>query len=110
MMHGPTYGQSEAEREAEFLRQRMGLVSERVRGQSEISHGLKVLTTVSLIALGLYMMLATLSPWPVGYTLRHLVSFAGCDAARMVDLAPAHRGQPGYWSSHDRDRNGIACD
>lgn len=110
MTHGPTYGRRETEREAEFLRQRMGLVSERVRGQSEISHTLKVLTTVVLIALGGYMALTTLSPWPVSYTLRHLVSFAGCDATRMVDLAPAHKGQPGYWHGNDPDRNGIACD
>ena len=110
MTHGPSYGRREAEREAEFLRQRIGLASERVRGQSEISHGLKVLTTVSLIGLGAYMALSTLSPWPVGYTLRHMAAFTGCHATRMVDLAPAHQGQPGYWQGNDPDRNGVACD
>ncbi|CAL4866191.1 hypothetical protein MMA231_00429 [Asticcacaulis sp. MM231] len=110
MTHGPTYGRREAEREAEFLRQRIGLASERARGQSEISHTLKVLATMSLIALAFYMALATLSPWPVGYTLRHMAAFTGCDATGMVHLAPAHRGQPGYWQGNDPDRNGIACD
>jgi hypothetical protein len=30
--------------------------------------------------------------------------------ARMVGLAPARRGQPGYYPQHDRDKDGIACE
>jgi hypothetical protein len=31
-------------------------------------------------------------------------------AARAVGLAPAYKGQPGYWEHNDRDRDGIACE
>ncbi|RWQ20549.1 excalibur calcium-binding domain-containing protein [Mesorhizobium sp.] len=50
------------------------------------------------------------SPWPAGETLRHFGSFANCASARMMGLAPARRGQPGYWPWNDRDNDGIACE
>ncbi|WP_312880730.1 excalibur calcium-binding domain-containing protein [Aminobacter carboxidus] len=42
--------------------------------------------------------------------LRHFSSAPNCDAARAVGVAPARRGQPGYWPSHDADNDGIACE
>ncbi|MDN5927768.1 MAG: excalibur calcium-binding domain-containing protein [Hyphomicrobiales bacterium] len=30
--------------------------------------------------------------------------------ARLVGLAPARRGRPGYWSRHDADSDGTACE
>jgi hypothetical protein len=50
------------------------------------------------------------SPWSVGLTLRHLAAAPNCEAARAVGLAPARRGEPGYWASHDRDDDGISCE
>jgi len=50
------------------------------------------------------------SPWPLIPTLKHLAAFPNCDAARLVGLAPANKGEPGYWGRHDRDRDGIACE
>jgi hypothetical protein len=50
------------------------------------------------------------SPWPLVPTLKHLAAFPNCDAARLVGLAPAHMGQPGYWVHNDRDGDGIACE
>ena len=50
------------------------------------------------------------SPWPVWPTLKHVAAAPNCAAARAVGLAPAIRGQPGYWSQHDRDDDGIACE
>ncbi|MBH5371424.1 excalibur calcium-binding domain-containing protein [Bradyrhizobium glycinis] len=50
------------------------------------------------------------SPWPVTTTLRHIGSAPNCPFARLVGLAPARRGQPGYWRHHDRDGDGIACE
>ena len=47
------------------------------------------------------------SPWAA---LRHLAAFQNCSAARAVGLAPAHRGEPGYWPTHDADHDGIACE
>lgn len=50
------------------------------------------------------------SPWPVAVTLKHLAAFPNCQTAEMVGLAPSRRGQPGYWSHHDADDAGIACE
>nr|WP_080587007.1 excalibur calcium-binding domain-containing protein [Bradyrhizobium japonicum] len=50
------------------------------------------------------------SPWPVTTTLRHIASAPNCDFARLVGLAPARRGEPGYWKHHDRDRDGVPCE
>lgn len=60
---------------------------------------------VGLIAIEMYR-----SPWPPLLTLRHLASVPNCATARLVRLAPAMRGEPGYWPQHDRDRDGIACE
>ena len=54
--------------------------------------------------------LLNLSPWPPLLTLKHLAALPNCNAARAVGLAPANRGQPGYWPSHDRDGDGKACE
>jgi hypothetical protein len=50
------------------------------------------------------------SPWPITTTLRHIVSTPNCGFARLAGLAPAGRGEPGYWKRHDRDGDGIACE
>jgi Excalibur calcium-binding domain len=50
------------------------------------------------------------SPWSVMTTMRHVASAPNCGFARLVGLAPARRGEPGYWKRHDRDRDGIACE
>ncbi|MFK4385493.1 hypothetical protein [Bradyrhizobium sp. USDA 223] len=44
---------------------------------------------------------------PVTITLKHIASGPDCDFARLVGLAPARRGEPGYWMHHDRDRMGL---
>ena len=48
--------------------------------------------------------------WSPTLALRHIAAAPNCDAARAVGLAPAYRGQPGYYPQHDRDRDGIACE
>ena len=42
--------------------------------------------------------------------LQHIASVPNCAAARMVGVAEARVGEPGYWSGHDRDHDGIACE
>ena len=42
--------------------------------------------------------------------MKHLTAFPNCGATRAVGLAPAVKGQPGYWRRHDRDRDGVACE
>jgi uncharacterized membrane protein len=64
-----------------------------------------VFLAAAALALYVYM-----SPWPVAQSLRHLGAMPSCTAARAVGLAPAARGQPGYWPSHDADQDGIACE
>jgi hypothetical protein len=50
------------------------------------------------------------SPWPIMATVKHLASFPNCEAVRAMGLAPAYRGNPGYWLRHDADNDGIACE
>lgn len=64
---------------------------------------------VAICSFGFFWYLAE-SSWPVGVTLKHLVASPSCTAARMVGLAPARKGQPGYWSHLDADSDGIACE
>ena len=37
------------------------------------------------------------------------VYYQNCDAARAAGKAPLYRGQPGYSTKLDRDKDGIAC-
>jgi hypothetical protein len=36
--------------------------------------------------------------------------YKNCDAARAAGAAPLHRGDPGYRSALDRDKDGTACE
>lgn len=58
----------------------------------------------------LYWGVVMWSPWPSMMTLKHIASYPNCDAARAVGLAPANRGEPGYWQRHDRDGDGKSCE
>ena len=57
-----------------------------------------------------YSSLTEVKPGSFFMAVRHILAFPNCSAARAVGLAPARRGQPGYWSHHDRDDDGIACE
>ena len=60
---------------------------------------------------GLVLGWASMSiPWPLVPTVKHLAAFPNCDAVRWLGLAPARKGEPSYWSRHDRDQDGIACE
>jgi hypothetical protein len=37
-------------------------------------------------------------------------SFSNCTEAKAAGVAPIYKGEPGYSTSLDRDRDGIACD
>lgn len=64
----------------------------------------------ALAATGWVTLAMSFSPWPPIMTLRHIASFPNCNSAHAVGLAPANRGEPGYWQRHDRDRDGKACE
>lgn len=65
---------------------------------------------VGLAALNVYLALLYFGPWPPLMTLRHLAAYPNCNSARAVALAPARRGEPGYWPRLDADNDGIACE
>lgn len=46
----------------------------------------------------------------LGNLFWHFTARPNCDAARAVGLDQATRGEPGYWLSHDLDRDGTACE
>jgi len=97
----------------DWLRRRLGRITSwykwptrRRRVYRRIALFAGISTIVIAIVVGLFL----LSPWPAGATIRHLLSYPNCDVARAMDLAPARRGEPGYWSHHDADNDGIACE
>ncbi|MEO3432375.1 excalibur calcium-binding domain-containing protein [Inquilinus sp. CAU 1745] len=53
---------------------------------------------------------AAVGPAQASIRIRHIAAAPNCNAARAVGLAPSHRGQPGYYPSHDRDNDGTACE
>jgi len=71
---------------------------------------------IGLFVLGLivggvsYLLLVALSPWPPLLTLKHFAALPSCKLANAVGLAPAYKGQPGYWPAHDEDGDGKACE
>jgi hypothetical protein len=67
------------------------------------------ITFIALVVVVVLLKLLT-SPWPMDVTIKHWMSARNCDAAREIGLAPAMRGEPGYWPQHDRDKDGIACE
>ena len=70
--------------------------------------GLAMITGVALGAA--YVAVATISPWPPLTVSKHIVASYGCEAARGIGLAPARKGEPGYWPKNDVDADGIACE
>lgn len=69
-----------------------------------------LIAVVAILAAYPAIWLLVSSSWPITTTLRHLASAPNCDFARLVGLAPARRGEPGYWKHLDRDGDGVACD
>jgi hypothetical protein len=63
-----------------------------------------------VLVTGPFVLIKLFSPWPVVATLKHVITYPNCDAARFVGLAPARKGTPGYWPQHDADRDGVACE
>jgi len=69
------------------------------------------LIAIVMVLIGVSIHLSLTSyPWPTEATLKHLAAKPSCAAARAVGLAPANRGEPGYWPEHDADNDGIACE
>ncbi|MEZ5939630.1 MAG: excalibur calcium-binding domain-containing protein [Hyphomonadaceae bacterium] len=41
---------------------------------------------------------------------KHIASAMNCDVADFMGVAPAKKGQPGYWKHLDADNDSIACE
>ena len=67
-----------------------------------------LVTTVA--GLGIFTAMETYKPWPLSVIVRHLAAAPNCAAARSMGLVPARRGEPGYYSHHDANHDGIACE
>ncbi|WP_082837044.1 excalibur calcium-binding domain-containing protein [Labrenzia sp. OB1] len=109
----PNRDRDHPDRNARRLKDRFKAVSNKSfrSSASPARHGwIKLLAVAVALVAAVYFALPIFSPWPRNVTLRHIVSFANCDTARAVGLAPANRGEPGYWSKLDADRDGIACE
>jgi hypothetical protein len=76
-------------------------------GPRELLGGMIFATVLVIGSLGYEIVM---SPWPLRVTLKHIAAAPNCAAARRVGLAPARIGEPGYYSRHDADHDGIACE
>jgi hypothetical protein len=108
---------ADADEQADRLRDRFKAVSRRIDRALRLRRlkaGLQKRAIWIWACLGIlgggYIGLTTASPWPIGLTVRHLLAVNNCAMARLVDLAPAQRGEPGYWARNDADDDGIACE
>ncbi|WP_299441788.1 excalibur calcium-binding domain-containing protein [uncultured Rhodospira sp.] len=101
------------ERKARALRKRFERVSHRIERPARRRRLLLRLSRIAIpvfLVLAGYLWMSVLSPWPPWQTLRHIAAMPGCAYARSVDVAPADRGEPGYWPWLDADNDGIACE
>ena len=93
------------------LQRRFRAVSARHDRAIRLRRVMRAATAIVAIAVALAVIWGLgSSPWPVTTTLRHIASAPNCGFARMVGLAPAGRGEPGYWKHHDHDGDGVACE
>ncbi len=104
------YRTSDPDAHAARLKRRFRSVSRRIEYRSRATKLARYALMIVLGGAGAYFAMLALSPWPPLTTVRHLASIPNCAMARMRDLAPARRGQPGYWPQHDADDDGIACE
>lgn len=101
------------ERELRNIRRRFRKIRDRADRKEKAR---RLFRKISLPAMGvvaalmLYLGVASSNGWAPVVALKHLAAFPNCDAAHIVGLAPANKGDPGYWPSHDRDKDGIACE
>jgi len=91
------------------LRDLIALQAERRRTtRRRIRQGLAALCAASVIAFP-FAAVMLVNSWSLATTARHFAAAANCSTARTLGLAPARRGEPGYWPWLDRDGNGVAC-
>lgn len=68
-----------------------------------------VLLVISAIAAGSWWA-AQSRGWSMYVLIKHVAASPNCAAANAVGLAPSRKGEPGYFSRHDRDQDGVSCE
>ncbi|MDN4982213.1 excalibur calcium-binding domain-containing protein [Bradyrhizobium sp. WYCCWR 13022] len=107
----PVHSGPGPDRRLRDLQRRFRALSARGDRTSNLRWAIAALSTIAVVLVvypAIFLLIS--SPWPATTTLRHIASAPNCEFARLVGLAPARRGEPGYWKHHDRDRDGIACE
>ncbi|MFD6244591.1 excalibur calcium-binding domain-containing protein [Streptomyces roseolus] len=79
------------------------------RGVDQLRYSLK-LKGKPEVAEATYSITVELSPGGKYHEQQSQKPFENCAAARAAGAAPVHRGEAGYGSHLDRDRDGIGCD
>lgn len=103
----------EPEAELKILQDRfkaLHLRHERTDRVRHVIRQLKKSVLTALLILASALAIKIVSPWPFLVTLKHIAAFPNCEAARLVNLAPSERGAAGYYSRHDGDDDGVACE
>ncbi|WP_230531352.1 excalibur calcium-binding domain-containing protein [Microvirga roseola] len=101
------------DRELQSLQRRFRAISCRFYRKAALQRLCRRVRVWALVAVGVLALTGTamsVSPWPLLATVKHLAAFPTCGIARMMGVAPAYHGRPGYWSHHDRNSNGRACE
>jgi hypothetical protein len=95
------------------VRQRFARVSARIERPAKLRRITSQIALAVWVGAVLGMSVAVFnhySPWSLLTVVRHVAAVPNCTAARTVGLAPAEKGHPGYYPSHDADGDGIACE
>jgi hypothetical protein len=107
-----TLGRPQAEADLARLNRRFRSISrrqERALFMRRLYRAVRWWALAAVCIAGLLWGLVIRIGWPLPVALKH-VAAASCDAANYVGLAPATRGQPGYWAHNDADGDGVSCD
>lgn len=107
-------GPGSEERLAKIQRKFESVSQRRLRRSADkgtLGLGLWLIAWATCVGIATSIVLAQFKPeFTLDQNLQHLASVPNCAAAQLVGAAPAGIGEPGYWSGHDRDNDGIACE
>lgn len=70
--------------------------------------GFAIMVTLALGGGGGYGLLAA-EMGSFELAARHIAAAPHCETAKLVGLAPALRGEPGYWAHNDDSGAGLSC-
>lgn len=107
------YVTEDRDAKAARLKQHFAAVSRKAFGKGwwrRVCIELSAAIMLGIVIAAAWTMLDTDGTWTFDESVRHQLARPNCDAARSVGLAPARRGSPGYWPSHDADGDGWACE